>query len=82
MELGGLVLKSIALLTTAVSVHLSLSPPNPPVKREECTGSRTNTIFERLIQWITFSSKVSVAFSFLGISPNDSLIYADRLWYG
>ncbi|SRR6266550_1031903 len=67
MEFESLVLKSIALLTTALSVHLSLSPPNPPVKRDECTGSRTHTIFERLIQWITFASKVSMPFSFLGI---------------
>ncbi|KAF8347374.1 hypothetical protein F5887DRAFT_915691 [Amanita rubescens] len=60
MEFESLVLKSIALLTTALSVHLSLSPPNPPVKRDECTGSRTHTIFERLIQWITFASKTMV----------------------
>lgn len=67
MGFESLVLKSIALLTTALSVHLSLSPPNPPVKRDECAGSRTHTIFERLIQWITFASKVSMPFSFLGI---------------
>jgi hypothetical protein len=67
MEFESLVLKSIVLLTTALSVHLSLSPPNPPVKRDECTGSRTHTIFERLIQWITFASKVCTPFSFLGI---------------
>ncbi|KAF8634710.1 hypothetical protein AX15_000765 [Amanita polypyramis BW_CC] len=60
MELESLVVKSIALFTTALSVHLSLSPPNPPVKRDECAGSRTNTIFERLIQWITFCSKAMV----------------------
>ncbi|KAK2462801.1 hypothetical protein APHAL10511_005192 [Amanita phalloides] len=60
MEFESLFLKSIALLTTALSVHLSLSPPNPPVKRDECTGSRMNAIFERLIQWITFTSKTMV----------------------
>ncbi|PFH51611.1 hypothetical protein AMATHDRAFT_80175 [Amanita thiersii Skay4041] len=57
-ELESLIIKSIALLITATSVHLSLSPPNPPVKQQEC--ARTSTIFERLIQWITFSSKAMV----------------------
>jgi len=60
MEFHSLVVKSIALLVTAISVHVSLSPPNPPVKRNECTGSRTHTFFERLIQWITFTSKTMV----------------------
>jgi protein-S-isoprenylcysteine O-methyltransferase Ste14 len=60
MEFYPLLIKSIALLMTATSVHLSLSPPNPPVKRDECTGSRTHTFFERLIQWITFTSKTMV----------------------
>jgi hypothetical protein len=29
-------MKTASLLVSAVCVHLSLSPPNPPVRKEEC----------------------------------------------
>ncbi|KAG9219796.1 hypothetical protein CCMSSC00406_0008173 [Pleurotus cornucopiae] len=47
--------RNALLLITAISVHLSLSPPNPPVALQKCTGSKT--LFERFIQYITFCSK-------------------------
>ena len=55
-----LVVKMTLLLITAVSVHVSLSPPNPPVKSEECcSGTKeTDTIFEKFVQSITYCSKV------------------------
>ena len=57
-----LVAKMALLLITAVSVHVSLSPPNPPVKSEECcSGTKgTDTIFEKFVQSITYCSKVRV----------------------
>lgn len=52
--------KMTLLLITAVSVHVSLSPPNPPVKSEECcSGTKeTDTVFEKCVQSITYCSKV------------------------
>lgn len=52
--------KAISLLVTAICVHLSLSPPNPPVRKEECYCQKenVNTLFETFIQYITFCSKV------------------------
>ncbi|KAJ8520226.1 hypothetical protein ONZ45_g2940 [Pleurotus djamor] len=47
--------RSTLLLATAISVHLSLSPPNPPVAFKKCTGPKT--LFEKFIQHITFCSK-------------------------
>ncbi|KXN88512.1 putative protein-S-isoprenylcysteine O-methyltransferase [Leucoagaricus sp. SymC.cos] len=51
-------------LLTAISVHLSLSPPNPPVKRQDCRTDTpgTNTLFEHGVQYVTFLSKASVWF--------------------
>ncbi|PPQ81808.1 hypothetical protein CVT25_013644 [Psilocybe cyanescens] len=50
------------LLGTAVSVHLSLSPPNPSVKSDECCSGTegTETLFERFVQSITYCSKCMV----------------------
>ncbi|KDR70179.1 hypothetical protein GALMADRAFT_144855 [Galerina marginata CBS 339.88] len=50
------------LLSTAVSVHLSLSPPNPSVKSEDCCSGTegTDTMFERFVQSITYCSKCMV----------------------
>jgi hypothetical protein len=47
-------------LVTAFSVHLSLSPPNPPVKRQECCSGtpETESLFEKRVQYVTFLSKV------------------------
>jgi len=53
-----LVLKAISLFITGLAVHVSLSPPNPPVKDQNC--SAPNTLFERFIQSITFFSKCVV----------------------
>lgn len=52
--------KLTLLSITAVSVHVSLSPPNPPVKSEECcSGTKeTDTIFEKFVHSITYCSKV------------------------
>lgn len=48
-------------LLNALSVHLSLSPPNPPAKQDVCTGTPgTDTLFERVVQHVTFLSKVSL----------------------
>lgn len=54
--------KAISLLVTAICVHLSLSPPNPPVRKEECYCQKenVNTLFETFIQYITFCSKTMV----------------------
>ncbi|XP_006456175.1 hypothetical protein AGABI2DRAFT_227997 [Agaricus bisporus var. bisporus H97] len=51
-------------LANALSVHISLSPPNPPAARQHvCTGTpETDTLFERVVQHITFLSKSSVWF--------------------
>ena len=53
-------MKVASLLVSAFSVHLSLSPPNPPVRKEECYCQKenVNTFFETFIQYITFCSKV------------------------
>lgn len=65
-------------LVNALSVHASLSPPNPPVKRQYvCTGTpETDTLFERVVQHITFLSKVCFP---LGFIPLFSLIYFSEL---
>ncbi|KAF8154794.1 hypothetical protein B0H34DRAFT_537791 [Crassisporium funariophilum] len=57
-----LTMKMSLLLLTAFSVHLSLSPPNPPVKSDECcSGTKgTDTIFEKVVQSVTFCSKCMV----------------------
>ncbi|KAJ3558751.1 hypothetical protein NP233_g11443 [Leucocoprinus birnbaumii] len=46
------------------SVHLSLSPPNPPVKRQDCCSGtpETDSLFEHRVQVVTFLSKASVWF--------------------
>lgn len=53
--------KILLLFLTAASVHRSLSPPNPSVKSEECCSGTagTDTLFERVVQSITYCSKVS-----------------------
>ena len=47
-------------LATAIAVDFSLSPPNPPVKSEDCcSGTKgTETLFERFVQSVTYLSKV------------------------
>ncbi|KJA22513.1 hypothetical protein HYPSUDRAFT_202089 [Hypholoma sublateritium FD-334 SS-4] len=54
--------KILLLLLTAASVHRSLSPPNPSVKSEECCSGTagTDTLFERVVQSITYCSKCMV----------------------
>lgn len=53
-------IKILLLLLTACSIHRSLSPPNPSVKSEECCSGTegTDTLFERVVQSITYCSKV------------------------
>jgi len=51
-----LALKATLLCVTGLAVHISLSPPNPPVKDQNC--SVPNTLFEKFIQSITRFSKV------------------------
>lgn len=48
----------------ALSVHLAFSPPNPPVKRQDCcTGTpEKDSLFEQRVQLITFLSKSFVWF--------------------
>ncbi|KAF9559104.1 ICMT-domain-containing protein [Agrocybe pediades] len=55
-------IKICLLLATAMSVHVSLSPPNPSVKSEECCSGieGTDTMFERFVQSITYCSKCMV----------------------
>ncbi|TEB29668.1 ICMT-domain-containing protein [Coprinellus micaceus] len=55
-------LKAASLLVSATYVHLSLSPPNPPVQKEECYRHKdnVNTLFETFVQYITFCSKTMV----------------------
>jgi len=58
MSLSQLGMKVASFLTTAMAVHISLSPPNPPVK--DHNSSVPNTLFEKFIQSITFFSKVVI----------------------
>jgi hypothetical protein len=51
-----LVLKATLLCVTGLAAHISLSPPNPPVKDQNC--SVPDTLFENFVQSITFLSKV------------------------
>ncbi|KAH9940280.1 hypothetical protein B0H21DRAFT_710914 [Amylocystis lapponica] len=51
-------LKIAALLTTGLSVHLALSPPNPPAPPTHRIVGRT--LFERCVRWVTFCSKMMV----------------------
>lgn len=55
-----LALKVTLLSITGLAVHVSLSPPNPPVKDQNC--SVPNTWFEKFVQSITFFSKVPYLF--------------------
>jgi len=58
------VLESAFLLISAGAVHLSLSPPNPPVNKCECYfgKERTSSLFEIFVQSITWCSKVGLSF--------------------
>ena len=49
------------VLLSAASVHVSLSPPNPPVNNGECCFEKdgTNVLFEGFVHSITWCSKVS-----------------------
>ena len=69
--------KMTLLLMTAISVHVSLSPPNPPVKSEECcSGTKeTDTIFEKFVQSITYCSKVRFILSPVHVT---SLFFSDK----
>lgn len=51
-------LKIGLLLVTGISVHLSLSPPNPPAPSKHIIDRRT--LFERCVRWVTFCSKMMV----------------------
>jgi hypothetical protein len=51
-----LALKVTLLFVTGLAVHISLSPPNPPVQDQNC--SVPNTLFEKFVLSITFFSKV------------------------
>ncbi|KAI0916609.1 hypothetical protein AcV5_003047 [Taiwanofungus camphoratus] len=51
-------LKIVLLLITGFSVHLSLSPPNPPASPKHCLSQKT--FFERCVRWVTFCSKAMV----------------------
>ena len=59
-------MESVLLLLSAGAVHLSLSPPNPPVNKCECyfdsEKERKSSFFEIFIQSITWCSKVSPCF--------------------
>lgn len=45
----------ITVVLEGLAVHISLSPPNPPVKDQNC--SVPDTLFEQFVQSITFFSK-------------------------
>ncbi|KAI0073853.1 ICMT-domain-containing protein [Panus rudis PR-1116 ss-1] len=51
-------LKIALLLLAGASVHLSLSPPNPPAPPKQCIHKRT--LFERCVHWVTFISKAMI----------------------
>ena len=51
--------KILALLVTGFSVHVSLSPPNPPAPPKLRLAASRKTLFERCVRWVTFCSKVS-----------------------
>lgn len=51
--------KITALLVTGLSVHVSLSPPNPPAPPKLRLAAARKTLFERCVRWVTFCSKVS-----------------------
>ena len=64
----------------AFSVHLAFSPPNPPVKRQDCcTGTpEKDSLFEQRVQLITFLSKVN----FIALPSYDTLIILQSfVWF-
>lgn len=64
----------------ALSVHLAFSPPNPPVKRQDCcTGTpEKDSLFEQRVQLITFLSKVN----FIALPSYDTLIILQSfVWF-
>ncbi|KAI0726811.1 hypothetical protein C8Q72DRAFT_782944 [Fomitopsis betulina] len=52
--------KITALLVTGLSVHVSLSPPNPPAPPKLRLAAARKTLFERCVRWVTFCSKMMV----------------------
>ena len=76
--------KAALLFLTAVSVHISLSPPNPPVKSEECCSGTegTNTIFEKFVQSVTWCSKVSFAYTNAKTQTHIAFIAQCMVWIG
>ncbi|KZT71175.1 ICMT-domain-containing protein [Daedalea quercina L-15889] len=52
--------KIAALLVTGLSVHVSLSPPNPPAPPKVRLAAARKTFFERCVRWVTFCSKMMV----------------------
>ncbi|KAF5309056.1 hypothetical protein D9619_013588 [Psilocybe cf. subviscida] len=69
MEHYEAIIQIALLVVTGAAVHLSLSPPNPSVKSEECClGTQgTQTLFERVVQSVTYCSKSMV---WLGVAFN------------
>ncbi|KAH9830217.1 uncharacterized protein C8Q71DRAFT_717390 [Rhodofomes roseus] len=53
-------LKIAALVVTGLSVHVSLSPPNPPAPPKLRLAAARKTFFERCVRWVTFCSKMMV----------------------
>jgi len=61
LSFSPMAMKVAVVLLSAASVHVSLSPPNPPVKNGECRFEKdgTNVLFEEFVRSITCCSKVS-----------------------
>lgn len=57
-------MESVLLLISAAAVHLSLSPPNPPVDSCECYVEKEGerSFFEIFVQSVTWCSKVGLSF--------------------
>ena len=77
-----LALKATLLCITGLAVHVSLSPPNPPVKDQNC--SVPDTLFEKFVQSITFFSKVPCLFGeYYGTvlrRPDQCVIWVGAIW--
>jgi hypothetical protein len=69
-----LALKTALLCGTGLAAHVSLSPPNPPVKDQNC--SVPNTLFEKFVQSITFFSKVPYLFNETITAPRLGLLFS------
>ena len=81
LSLSPTAMEVVLVLLSAASVHVSLSPPNPPVNDGECCFEKdgTNVLFEGFVHSITWCSKVS---SFCSCSYQANHDVQIMMWIG